>query len=133
METHNCEYCGYNGQSINIRYRKDGTVKSIVCPVCFMKNYFERKNQKYSFRINITTPIRSTTFETVIGVWSLLLAGAGFLICFNNKNNTAATITIICLVVGLLCLYRAEKQKKINNYIQSRIDEFKNTGEIPDL
>lgn len=131
MEIHNCEYCGYSGQGINIRYWKDGSVKIIVCPVCFMEHFFERKNKKYSYRLNVTTPMGSPVFRTLIGGWTLALSATGFLMFFNNENDIVATMTIICLVVGLLCLYSAKKQNIINNYIQRRIDEFKKTGEIP--
>lgn len=130
MDIFDCEDCGYSGAGINKEYYKNGNVKSYMCPVCLTTVIVDKRNPNFH---RIVSRIKDTTFYMLAGVWGLMLAGGGAFMYFNRKDDLAATITVIFLIVGIWGLHRADKLKRLNRYIEYRINKFKETSEVPPL
>ena len=126
----NCSdgYCGYTGPAINVKYFKDGKVKSITCPVCFKKRITKETNF-YIYKGGGTKQQPALLY--VLFVWAVMLAIGGFIYALGEgTSDFLKGYVIINIIISLLAYNKIEKINSKNNYINNRIREYKITGKI---
>ena len=129
-----CSVCDYKGEMVSKIYSKNGQLKFYRCPVCYSKYIYKRYHGS-RFGDGIMYKVKSTIeinyIYLIMMVFGLLCAFSGFLYCFNRAVDSAAGVTIFFLVVGIVGTVKYLNSKERKQFIEYRIQKYRETGEVP--
>ena len=128
MRIQNATFVIIKGEMSAKTYSRKGQLEFYQCPVCYTKYIYQKSWQGF----NVKSTIKVNSTYLVMMVFGFLCAFSGFLFCFNSKDDSAASVAIFFLIVGIIGTVKYLNFIDQKQFIQNRIKEYKEKGKVPD-